>query len=75
MANKLRERYPGLKASRVPKAVFMMDMERDIIPAEEMLITQYGFLKEEVNFVMKYVPKFVLVGSHAREDTGIKVLQ
>jgi len=32
---KLREKYPGIKASRVPKALYTMDIERDIVPAEE----------------------------------------
>jgi hypothetical protein len=74
IAKKLRERYPGVKASRLPKAIFTFDFERDIIPAEEKLINTYGFLKEEINFIMRYNPKFILGVSDIEQDTGIKVL-
>jgi hypothetical protein len=50
-----------------------MDIDRDIVPAEEKLISTYGFLKEEVNFVMRYNPKFILFDQTA--DTGLKTLQ
>lgn len=55
------------------KAFLGLDIDRDIIPAEEKLISTYGFLKEEVNFVMRYNPKFILFEQTA--DTGIKNLQ
>ena len=74
IAKKLRERYPGVKASRLPKAMFTLDFERDIIPAEEKLINTYGFLKEEINFIMRYNPKFILGVSDVEQDTGIKLL-
>ncbi len=61
IARKLKERYTGLKVSRLPKAMFGLDFERDIIPAEEKLINDYGFLLEEIKFVMRYNPKFILL--------------
>jgi hypothetical protein len=48
-------------------------MDRDIIPSEEKLINTYGFLKEEVNFVMRYNPKFILF--EKTPDMGIKTLE
>jgi hypothetical protein len=41
--------------------MFGLDFERDIIPAEEKLINDYGFLLEEIKFVMRYNPKFILL--------------
>lgn len=38
-AKKLRERYPNIKVSRLPRAFFTLDLERDIIPQEEKLIS------------------------------------
>jgi hypothetical protein len=49
-----------------------MDIDRDIIPAEEKLISTFGFLKEEVNFVMRYNPKFILF--EQTQDSGLKTL-
>ena len=60
IVSKLKKRYPGIKRNRMPKAFFSMDIDRDFVPAEEKLISTYGFLKEEVNFVMRYNPKFIL---------------
>ena len=48
-------------------------MDRDIAAAEETLINQYGFLKEEVKFIMRYNPKFILLGGDRK--TGISVLK
>jgi len=31
------------------------------LPAEEKLINLYGFVKEEINFVMKHKPTFILL--------------
>jgi hypothetical protein len=39
--------------------------------AEDRLINEFGFLKEEIAFIMRYNPKFILVDS---EKTGIKTL-
>jgi hypothetical protein len=60
IVKKLKTRYPGIKKNRLSKAFLAMDIDRDIVPAEEKLISSYGFLKEEVNFVMRYNPKFIL---------------
>lgn len=40
--------------------------------AEDRLINEFGFLKEEIAFIMRYNPKFILVDS---EKTGIKTLK
>jgi len=48
------------------------DIERDLAPAEDKLISTYGFLKEEISFVMRYNPKFILFES--TPDIGIKTL-
>jgi len=71
--SKLRSRYTGIKRSRISKAFLALDIDRDIVPAEEKLISAYRFLKEEVNFVMRYNPKFILFEQTA--ETGIKNLQ
>ncbi len=73
IVSKLKSRYPGIKRNRMPKAFLTMDIERDFVPAEEKLISTYGFLKEEVNFVMRYNPKFILFDQTS--ETGIKTLQ
>jgi hypothetical protein len=73
IVSKMRSRYTGIKKSRMSKAFLGLDIDRDIIPAEEKLISTYGFLKEEVNFVMRYNPKFILFDQTS--DTGIKNLQ
>ena len=49
-----------------------LDFDRDILPNEEKLINTYGFLLEEVKFIMKYNPKFILPGEDLQ--VGIKVL-
>jgi hypothetical protein len=68
-------RYPNIKVSRLPKAFFALDLERDIIPQEEKLISEYGFLKEEINFVVRYNAKFVLPEAHqSSQEIGIKAL-
>jgi hypothetical protein len=67
----MRQRYPGLKVNRLPKQVFALDFERDVVPAEEKLVAEYGFLKEEVSFIMRYNPKFILL----QEGSGIKALK
>ena len=75
ITDKLREHYPGLKTSRLPLALLNLDFDKDILPAEEKLISQYGFLKEEVNFIMRYNPKFILLGENQKtRDIGIEAM-
>lgn len=57
----------------MPQAFLSMDIDRDFLPAEEKLISSYGFLKEEINFVMRYNPKFILFEQTPK--SGIKTLQ
>jgi hypothetical protein len=54
--------------------VYRLNFDRDIIAAEEKLINEYGFLREEINFIMKYNPKFILLGGDKQEEEGIKAL-
>ena len=65
-----------IKFNRVSTAIFKLDFERDIVASEEKLINEFGFLKEEVNFVMRYNPKFILLGETPQtKGTGINVLK
>lgn len=50
-----------MKVSKFPLRCLTLNFEKDIISAEQKLINEYGFLKEEVNFVMKYKPSFILL--------------
>ena len=52
-----------------------LDFDKDVLPAEEKLISQFGFLKEEVNFIMRYNPKFILLSENQRtRDIGIEAM-
>jgi hypothetical protein len=62
-----------LKKSRFPGRVLKLDFERDILAAEQKLINTYGFLKEEINFVMKYKPSFILL-DHVGDKEGMHAL-
>jgi hypothetical protein len=76
IVKKLQDKYSGIKVNRLPKQMFSLDFERDIIPAEEKLINDYGFMKEEISFIMRYNPKFILVGNLQQSDSfGIKALK
>ena len=50
-----------------------MDFEKDILKVEEKLISQYGFLKEEINFIVKKKPTFIILDSDIR-NPGIQTL-
>ncbi len=69
----MKMRFPELKMRRFPTRCNNLSFERDIIPAEEKLINTYGFLKEEINFVMKYKPSFILFEKE-RDNEGFKGL-
>lgn len=56
----MKEHFPGLKVKRFPLRVLAYDFEKDILEPEKKLIEQYGFVKEEINFIMRYKPTFVL---------------
>lgn len=75
LARKIKERYPGVKVARLPRAIFGLDFDRDIVSAEERLINEYGFLQEEIKFVMRYNPKFILLGQQSAESNGIEALK
>lgn len=69
----MREHFPGLKMRRFPLRCINMDFEKDILPAEQKLIDQYGFVKEEINFVMRYKPTFILFDLQGEKE-GMHVL-
>jgi hypothetical protein len=56
----MKNHYPGLKLGRFPRRALTLDFDRDILPAEKKLMEHFGFLKEEINYVMKYKPSFIL---------------
>lgn len=68
----MKEHFPGLKLNKFPRRVLKLDFEKDILPAEKKLIEEYGFLKEEVNFIMKYKPTVILL-DHLK-DEGMNTL-
>jgi hypothetical protein len=61
MVNKMREHFPQLMTKRFPTSANALDFEKDILASEQKLIETYGFKKEEINFVMKYKPSFILL--------------
>ena len=56
----MKAHFPGLKGRKFPRRVLAMDFENDILPAERKLIEKYGFVKEEINFIIKRKPAFIL---------------
>jgi hypothetical protein len=50
-----------------------MDFERDIKGAEEKLMQEFGFAKEEINYVMRYKPIFIL--HELEKHEGINALR
>lgn len=57
--------------SRFPNRVLDLDFERDILGAEQKLIKEYGFLKEEINFIMKHKPTLILF-EQGSDENGLK---
>lgn len=64
--------FPAIKLSQFPKTALNLDFEKDILPNEEKLITKYGFVKEEVNYIVKNRPSFIVQVEN--KDVGIEVL-
>lgn len=73
ICKKMREHFPGLKMKRFPLRCLNLDFEKDIEPAEQKLISQYGFVKEEINFVMRYKPSFILLDKQG-EGEGMHLM-
>ncbi len=69
----MMQHYPGIKMKRFPLRCAELDFEKDILPAENKIIEEYGFVKEEVNFIMKYKPSFILFEQEG-ENTGLKMI-
>lgn len=55
----MKKHFPGLKMKRFPGRIYSLDFEKHILSAEKKLM-DYGFVKEEINFVMRYKPSFIL---------------
>lgn len=53
------ERYPGLKIKDVPHKLAHMDLD-EIKELEKQACKEFGFVKEEIRFVMKHKPSFLL---------------
>jgi hypothetical protein len=68
----MKKHYSGLKMKKMPLSLLKYDFEKDILPAEERLINEFGFLKEEIDFVMKKKGKFILF--EKQRDEGFLVV-
>jgi hypothetical protein len=60
IARKMRQHFAGIKSRKFPLRCLQMDFEKEILPAEKRLIDEFGFVKEEINFIMRYKPTFIL---------------
>ena len=59
-----------MKLSKFPRRALDLDFEKDILPNEQKMIDKYGFVKEEVNFIVKHRPSFII----SNEEVGMDVL-
>ena len=71
--NKMKKHFPLIKLRRFPTRIYELDFDKDILGAEQKLISEYGFLKEEINFIMKHKPSFILFEQDS-EKTGLRSL-
>jgi len=55
----LSERYPNLKPNQVPARLIEMSFD-EIESLEKQLLDKYGFASQELKFVMRHKPTFVL---------------
>lgn len=60
IVDKMKKHYPGIKAKNLPLSLMKYDFDRDILKAEQRLINEFGFVKEEIDYVMKKKAKFIL---------------
>ena len=58
---------------KFPKRILSLNFEKDILEAEEKLKTKYGFLKDEINFIIKKKPAFILFEKEGDHE-GLKML-
>ena len=68
----MKKHFPYIKINRFPLRCLTMDFEKDILGAEQSLISKYGFVKEEINFIMKSKPTFIIIDERSNE--GIHVV-
>lgn len=70
----MREHFPNLRMSRFPTRCETLDFEKDILPAEQRLINEFGFLKQEINIIMKSRPSFILFEHENPKDGGLSTM-
>ena len=68
----LTNRYPGLKTVDVPQKLIDMSMD-EIVSLESQLKKDFGFIKEDIRFVMRHKPSFILW--RESQKTGMNVLR
>ncbi|CDW81088.1 UNKNOWN [Stylonychia lemnae] len=72
VTKRMKTHFPGLKLGRFPQRVLSLDFEKDILTAEKKLMDQFGFVKEEINYIMRYKPAFILFEHN--QDEGMSVI-
>lgn len=60
VVKKMKKHFKGLKTGQLPKRYLDLNFEKDILPVEGALISKYGFLKEEIDFIMRKKPSFLV---------------
>lgn len=65
------QHFPNFKLGKFPERCKTMNFERDILPAEAKLMQKYGFIKEEVNYIMRYKPTFILADQLEEKQEGM----
>ena len=73
MVKSMKEHFPGLRLGRFPRRSLVKDFEKDILTAEQKLISDYGFAKAEIDFIMKYKPSLILATE--RDKTGPHIVK
>jgi hypothetical protein len=68
----LADRYPGLRPIDVPQKLIDLSMD-DITNLESQLKKEFGFIKEEIRFVVRHKPSFLLW--QESQKTGMNILR
>ena len=56
----MKDHFPGIKMKLFPQRALVKDFEKDILANEQKIMNDYGFAKEEINYIMTYKPSFIL---------------
>lgn len=64
----MRDHFPNFKDKRFPLRILKLDFEKDVLEPEKKLIEKYGFVKEEINFIMRYKPTFILFEKESQNE-------